>query len=265
MNVLVLTSCNRIKQTLLSLSLNAQTIKNPFSVVIVDNSTPDIDAHTQCNQHQSEDPYNVVKTYNYSNDVNLLYDAHKYFPNITEFKVIHTRPRLVKQRGDSTLLALGFMQAALMGNRHSDKQNYALKLTGSSILQFDLLSQLPNLLANHDVVTWHRAYIGGEERTTRVIGCRPEVLSGIFAREGWQEYVDDNTGILEQRFARIINRNISERINYTGNDENGILLEGGMAMQQEYGRERITRFIAEKNIDVSLTPYLKEFVNGGIW
>lgn len=265
MNVLILTSCNRIKQTLLSLSLNAQTIKQPFGVVIMDMSTPDAPMEQQCWQHQAEDPYNVVKLHNYCNDVNLLYSAHRYFPNVIDFKVIHSRPRLVKQRGDSTLMAMGFMQAALMGDRHLAKQNYALKLTGTAILKWDVLSELPNLLANHDVVTWHRAYIGGEERTTRIVGCRPEILSGIFAREGWLEYIDDSTGIMEQRFARIINRNIPDRINYTGNDENGLLLEGGMAMQQEYGRERISNFILENHIDTNRTPWLQEFQNGGIW
>lgn len=265
MNVLVLTSCNRIKQTLLSLSINAQTIKQPFGVVILDMSTPDIPADQQCMQHQSEDPYNVVKTYNYSNDVNMLYSAQMYFPNVIDFKVIHFRPRLVKQRGDSTLMAMGFMQAALMGDRHLQKQNYALKLTGTSILKWDVLSNLPSMLANHDIVTWHRAYIGGEERTTRIVGCRPDVMAGVIAREGWLEYVDDSTGVLEQRFARIINRTIPDRINYTGDDENGLLLEGGMAMQQEYGRERIMNFIHEKNIDTSRTPWLQEFAAGGIW
>jgi hypothetical protein len=264
-NILVLTSCNRIKQVLLSLSLNAQIIRGPFNVVIVDSSTPEILADNQCEQHQNEDPYNVVKPYNYCSDVNLLYNAHPYFPNIEEFKVIHTRPRLPKQRGDSTSLALGFMQAALMGNRHSPKQNYALKLTGTSILKYDILGELPTLLANHDVVTWHRANIGGEERSTRIIGCKPEILAGIFAREGWLEYVDDSTGILEQRYARIINRNIPDRINYTRNDEDGLLLEGGVAMQQGYGRSRITHFIQEHNIDTGKTPWLQEFVNGGIW
>ena len=79
MNILLLTSCNRIKQTLLSLSLNVQTIKEPFSIIIVDSSTPGISASQMCTQHQNEDPYNVVKPHNYCSDINLLYDAQKYF------------------------------------------------------------------------------------------------------------------------------------------------------------------------------------------
>jgi hypothetical protein len=54
-NVLVLTSCNRIKQVLLSLSLNSQIIREPFSVVIVDSSTPEMLADKQCEQHQNEE------------------------------------------------------------------------------------------------------------------------------------------------------------------------------------------------------------------
>lgn len=265
MNVLILTSCNRIKQTLLSLSLNAQTIKQPFSVVIMDMSTPNVPADVQCHQHELEDVYNVVKTYNYCNDVNLFHTAKVYFPNVIDFKVIHFSPRLLKQRGDSTLMAMGFMQASLMGDRHLDKQNYALKLTGTSILKWDILSALPNLLANHDAVTWHRANIGGEERSTRIVGCRPDVVAGVIAKEGWKEYVDDDLGILEQRFARILNRHIPDRINYTGNDESGLLLEGGMAMQQEHGRQKISNFIQENRIDTSRTPWLQEFMAGGIW
>ena len=64
MNILMLTSCNRIKQVLLSLSLNAQIIKNNFAVVIIDSSTPNIGAEQACEMHQIEDPYNVVKPNN---------------------------------------------------------------------------------------------------------------------------------------------------------------------------------------------------------
>jgi hypothetical protein len=265
MNIILLTSCNRIKQVLLSLSINAQIIKEKFSVVIVDSSTPDIDAETACSQHQGEDAYNVVKPYNYSSDVNLLYEAHKHFPQIEQFKVIHFNPRLVKQRGEATSVALGLTQAALMGDRNIDSQNYCLKLTGTSILKYDILSELPVYLSEKDVLTWHRANIGGYERSTRIFGCRPDVLSSHIVKEGWSNWCDDTTGVFEQRFAKFIERTIADRVNYTGNDENGLLLEGGMAMQQLYGRERIEKFIKDENINTDATPYLKEFVNGGIW
>jgi hypothetical protein len=50
-----MTSCNRIKQVLVSLSLNLQLISGPFSVVIVDNSTPELEANDQREQHQNEE------------------------------------------------------------------------------------------------------------------------------------------------------------------------------------------------------------------
>jgi hypothetical protein len=265
-NIILLTSCNRIKQVLLSLSLNAQTIKEKFSVVIVDSSTPELDAEKACSQHQSEDPYNVVKPYNYSSDINLLYEAHKNFPQIEQFKVIHFNPRLSKQRGEATSVALGLTQAALMGNRNIDKQNYCLKLTGTSILKFDVLSKLPTDLHNKDVITWHRSNIGGYERSTRIFGCKPDIVSSHIVKEGWGDWCDDTTGIFEQRFAKFIERTIgNDRIYYTGHDENLFLLEGGVAMQQSYGRNRILDFIKENNINTNATPYLKEFMDGGIW
>jgi len=264
MNILLLTSCNRIKQTLLSLSLNAQTIKGPFSVIIVDSSTEGVEPIYACNQHQGEDPYNTVKPHNYCSDVSLLYDFEKYI-SAEQFKVIHTSPRLVKQRGEATLVALGLTQAALMGERHYGKENYCLKLTGTSILKYDLLSELPNYLENAGVVTWHRANIGGYERSTRIFGCRPDEMIGHIAKEGWSSWCDDTTGVFEQRFANIIERVMPERVNYTNNDENGLLLEGGMAMQDSYGRERITQFIKENNINTYATPYLRQFMDGNIW
>ena len=63
-------------------------------------------------------------------DINLLYDAHKYFPQIEQFKIIHFQPRLGKQRGEATSVALGLTQASLIGERNIDKQNFCLKLTG---------------------------------------------------------------------------------------------------------------------------------------
>lgn len=267
MNILLLTSCNRIKQVLLSLSINAQIIQEKFSVIIADNSTPNIPVEDMCLIHDWDDPYNVVKPYNYCSDVNLLYSAQEYFPHIEEFKIIHTTPRLTKQRGESTLIGLGMMQASLIGNRsQQDSQNFCLKLTGTSILREDILSSLPHILERHSVVTWHRANIGGYERSTRIFGCRPEEMSRIIAKQGWREWCDDDpAGILEQRFARIISNEIPEQVFYTGLDESNYLLEGGCALPQSTGRQIIQKFIEERGIDTNRTPWLQEFVQGGIW
>ena len=85
-------------------------------------------------------------------------------------------------------------------------------------------------------------------------------------KDGWRNWCDDDpSGVFEQRFARMIERTLPDRVNYTGNDENEQLLEGGLAMQDSYGRERITQFIENNNIDVNATPYLKMFMEGEIW
>ena len=269
MNILLLTSCNRIKQVLLSLSINAQIIEDKFSVVIVDSSTPDLKSEIACKIHDDDDPYNLVKPHNYCNDVNLLYHAQKWFPkwfkNIEEFKVIHYSPRLLKQMGDSTSTAIGLTQAALIGNRRTGKQNYCLKLTGTSILTYDVVSQLPHLLKEKDILTWHRANIGGEQRSTRIFGSKPDILVPYILKEGWGEWCDDKDGIFEERFAKIINKYLSDRINYTQNDEVGILLEGGSAMKDEYARKRIESFIELNKINSNATPYLRQFNNGEIW
>lgn len=266
MNILLLTSCNRIKQVLLSLSINAQIIKEKFSVVIVDSSTPEIDVEQACTIHQGEDPYNVVKPYNYCSDVQLLYEASRWFPEIEQFKVIHFSPRLTKQRGEATSVALGLTQAAIMGDRGKNKQNYCLKLTGTSILMQDLLSNLPEKLVDKDVITWHRANIGGYERSTRIFGCKPEAIVSHIVKEGWSDWCDDASGIFEQRFARFVERTLgSEKINYTTKSEDGFLLEGGGAMQQQHGRKKIENFIQENSINIEATPYLKEFAEGKIW
>jgi len=265
MNILLLTSCNRIKQILLSLSINAQIIKEKFNVVIVDSSTPYHKAEEMCEVHDNEDPYNFVKPYNYCSDISLLHNAHSYFPNIEQFKVIHVFPRLNKQRGESNSIALGLVQASLMGNiRKQGEENYCLKVTGTSILKYDIISELPSLLNEKDLITWHRANIGGSQRSTRLFGCRPKPISKLILNYGWDHFIDD-IDFMEEKLAKISQEIPENRLNYTGTDECGILLEGGMGLTKEQGRVKIQQFIEENNINTDATPYLQEFINGGIW
>lgn len=265
MNVLLVTSCNRIKQVLLSLSINSQIIKNKFSVIIVDNSTPGRRADEICSEHDSEDPYNFVKPYNYCSDVNLLYEASRFFPNIENFHVIHTSPRMYKQRGESNLISLGLLQASLTGiPRFQNIKNYCLKITGTSILTRDIVSDLPILLQNKDFVTWHRTNIGGSQRSSRIFACNPVPTCKIILDLGWDKFIDDIC-FMEDKIAQIANTFPEDQLFYTGLDETDVLLEGGMGLLKENGRETIEKFIREKNIDVHATPYLEEFVNGGIW
>jgi hypothetical protein len=266
--VLLITSCNRIKQVLLALSINEQIIKRKFSVIIMDTSTPDDDPKHIINKLQAEDPYNKVKSNNYCSDINLLYKAHASFKNIEEFKVIHYSPRLSKQQGEATLVGLGLMQASLMGDRLKDKEVFCLKLSGTSILKHDVLSALPEMLADKDIVTWHRSNIGGYERSTRIFGCRPEKLVGVIAEQGWKQWCDDRSGALEYKLAYMIDKNFSDRVNYTEKDDQSILLEGAADLQWSFkdkSRKMILEFIEKNNINVNATPYLQEFMSGGIY
>jgi hypothetical protein len=268
MNILLLTSCNRIKQTLFALSLNCQTIKNQFSIVIVDNSTPKKDK-SFWNQHQADDPYNVVKENNYCSDINLLYEAQdtfkEHYPHIEDFKVIHSSPRLVKQPGEATLISLGLSQAALMGFRYKgNEKNFCLKINGVSILKWDIITKLPELLNDCGVLTYHRANIGGWERSTRVFACRPEELNPVLLREGWYNWCDDNSGVTEQRLPRILDRNIPDRTKFAEAGDDSVLLEGGGAFNPLEARQKITDFIERMQITTD-KPYIDEFVKGGIW
>jgi len=281
-NVLVLTSCNRIKQVLLALSLNAQTIKDKFSVVICDNSTPGVPAEEAVKIHESTDPYNLVKPHNYCSDISLLQTAHKYFPNIEEFRVLHMSPCLKKQQGEAALTALGFMLASLLGKRverstgkgeklyrDHDTQNFALKLTGVAPLKRDILSELPEILAHKKVITWHRTC--SPMMSTRIMGGRPEVLSKLFAEAGWHDWMDDRIfsedrdDVIEQRYATLLNKHVEGGfVHYTGEDEWPYLLVDP-EWSDEIVRERIHTHIKTNNMDTSETPWLKEFMDGGIY
>lgn len=268
MNILLLTSCNRIKQTLFALSLNAQTIKEKFSVIISDNSTNYKDSGI-CDLHQAEDPYNVVKPYNYCSDISLLHEAQdmfkSYYPHIEDFKVIHSSPRLTKQVGEATLISLGLSQAALMGSRqHGLEKNFCMKINGVSILKWDVVSKLPELLENSGVLTYHRANIGGYERSTRVFACRPEELNATLIKEGWYNWCDDNSGVIEQRFPKILERGMPDRTKFAEAGDDSVLLEGAGAFNPLQAREKITNFINTNGIDTSY-PYIKEFMEGQIW
>jgi len=62
--ILLLTSCNRIKQVMLALTINSFVIKKPFHVIIADSSTPEILIENGVNMHNNE-PYNHINLNNY--------------------------------------------------------------------------------------------------------------------------------------------------------------------------------------------------------
>ena len=185
-------------------------------------------------------------------------------------------------------MALGFMQASLLGCRDGrttgtgqrkghvlkgpHQQNYALKISGVSVLREDVLGMMPEMLKTQKFVTWHRMNIGGEQRSTRIIGCKPEYMTELLAHAGYHNYIDDmmqyedHGSVIELRLAKLLERCVElGQVNYTGLDECGVLLDNGVGWTDDVARTEIEKFIKEKNINTEKTPWLQEFMDGGIY
>lgn len=263
-NVLVLTSCNRVKQVLFALTINSYIIKEKFSVVIADSSTPHLGPESGFKMHNSDDPYNLINTSNYCSDLSLFDQYIKLLPNVKDYKLIHVSPRMTKQVGDATLTALGMAQAALTGGYKVKKSPLAMKITGVCVMYYDLLSQLPELLKNKDALTFHRTNIGGNQRSTRIFACRPDVVVPLMMKFGWNRWVSETAGYFEDKFADMLNENIPDRINYMGTDEQGILVDGGTGIRPEDLRPKLLEHIIKSRIPTD-NPLIREFIEGGIW
>ena len=279
-NVLVVTCCNRVKQTLLALSLNAQTIKDPFSVIICDSSTQGVPTEEAVGMCAAINPYNKVKESNYCSDVNLLRTAHQYFPNIEEFKVIHESPNIEQQAGDAFLMGLGFMQASLLGPRDDSGSNYVMKVSTASVLRRDIFKELPQLLLNKKFITWNYGP-DPEWRSTRVMGGKPEAFVKLMAEAEYNEWTQGcgpypssphfpsempHPGAhLEMRYGHLLNKYIDPaQIHAAEGGEPSILVDGGGLSDEDF-RRNVEHFIKETNIDTGATPWLQEFTEGGIF
>jgi hypothetical protein len=259
--ILLITSCNRIKQTILAITINSYIIKDKFHLIIADSSTPGLSAEDGLIMHNKE-PYNHITKESYCSNLNLFDEYIKLLPNITSYKVIHVSPRLEKAQGDASLITIGLAQASLIGSIGA-QENYCLKLTGVSILNEDILSDLDKNLKDKDVLAFHRSHFGHGEYSTRVFGCRPNTLGPALQKAGWRKWVNPQAGDTEFRFADIINEFIpSDRILYTGKDESCLLDNGGSDKIE--AREKIKNQISKNNIPLS-NPIIKEFMDGGIW
>jgi len=251
--ILLLTSCNRIKQVILGLTINSYIIKEPFHLVIADSSTPTLSLEDGVNSHNKE-PYNHVTQKNYCSDIFLFEKYINFLPNVISYKMIHVSPRIEKVQGDASLITIGLAQASLIGDIKT-KENFCLKLTGVAILRDDILSNLDSVLANKDVLTYHRSHFGHGEYSSRVFGCRPEVVSSITQKAGWLNWVNPRAGDTEFRLADIINNYIpADRILYTKKDESCLI---------ENRRDEITKTIINNKIPLD-NPIIKEFMDGGI-
>jgi hypothetical protein len=259
--ILLVTSCNRIKQTILAITINSYIIKDKFHLIIADSSTPGLSVGDALVMHNKE-PYNHITEESYCSDLNLFDEYLRLLPNIISYKVIQVSPRLEKAQGDASLITIGLAQASLIGSNEA-QENYCIKLTGVSILSEDILSDLDKTLKDKDVLTFHRSHFGHGEYSTRVFGCRPNTLGQVLQKAGWRKWVNPQAGDTEFRFADIINEGIpQDRILYTGKDESCLLDNGGSSKIDT--REKIKNQIDNNNIPLE-NPIIREFMEGGIW
>lgn len=262
--ILLLTSCNRIKQTVFALIVNSYIIGKKFSVIVSDGSTTQLLEEDALEMHKQTDTYNYVSKFNYCSDITLFERHIKLIPNITDYKILHVRPRMDKEQGEMNLIALGLSQASIMGNSIAGKTNVCLKLSGVEIMNYNLLADLPNLLKDCDVLTYQ---FNNNDYSTRIFGCRPEILSKLIMDEGWHGWIDKRFKFVEEKFSTLINKRIQpNRINKLGKGENHICLigTGGGGKLRDEARQRITTIIKDKNIPTD-NPIIKEFLEGGIW
>lgn len=253
MNVLLVTSCNRIKQVILATTINALLIKEQFHLVVVDNSTTTIPVEAGALLH-AQQAYNHITQANYCADISL-FDKHlSLLPNVSEYKLIHVSPRLDKQEGEASLITLGLAQAAILKDA-----DFCLKLSGVAILRQEIFKELPGLLEQFDVVASHRSYFNQGELATRWFGCRPAAMLVVMAEAGWSTWVNKHHDVdLEHKFAKLAR---TLRLNYLLLGEHCLLDEGkGWAPQ----RKAISHLLATAQLPTNL-PIIQEFLDGGIY
>jgi hypothetical protein len=235
MNTLVLTSCNRIEQVLLSIAVNKDVIKEPFNLIVVDCSTPHLSAKDAIAMHCSDDPHNLVDYESYSPNYELLEPYIKTIEKIKSYKVIHISPRMNKQVGDAYLSAIGLMGACLMGSK------YVLKLTGVCQLKYDVFSNFQDQLISSDVISWKRSSFH-DQLSTRIFLGESTNLSIALLKAGYNEWVLDYD-FLEFKFRKVIK---DLRHFHTDLDEANVLIDGGFG--KKYTKETIALNLKKYNI-----------------
>ena len=250
-NCLIMTSCNRVEQCLLALAVNSRIIEKPFNLVIADCSTPELDISEGVRLHNGDDPYNQIKDHNYNPDWSLFNKWIPTFPNINKYEIIHVSPRLPKQRGEATLMALGSMTGTMMGSR------YGLKLTGVCHLKQDWVTNLSNLVEEYDITTIKRG--SGNESSTRVTAFQNDKFSEMLSIEGYAKWIDEYD-FIERKLDKICDR--YNRKKFDG-DERSFIVDEGLGRHDH--REIITANLEKHNLLDCDDYFIQKFINGEIW
>jgi hypothetical protein len=261
-NSLVLTSCNRIDQVCLAIAINKEIIKEDFNLVIADCSTPELDINAGLALHELDPQYDAnyvptVTNLNYSPNWHIIEDYVKDIKKIKNYRMIHISPKLSKQVGEATLISHGLNSATLMGSK------YAVKLSGTCILKYDIMEVLPRLLGKCYLATWEKKVMPGVS-STRVFACKPQEVSKAITSGGWYEFADDYNWI-ENRFEKIVKKYMSTSyVNNTAFVEDEIIVDGG-DMPNVKQRALILSNLQKHNLMDSDDIWIKKFLNGEIW
>ena len=270
--VLIMTSCNRIKQTLLALTVDSYVINKPFHAVISDGSSfgKTWEQEKQCHQYWNDEIFEK----NYCSDITLFNDYLASLPNIISYRVIHSSPKIPKQIGEATLLNLGIAQASTL-----TKDPICIKTNGVVMLKYDLFEDVESMLKlnNKDVYVFGRTN-AMDQISTRVFGFRGNSLSQAIIKsswDGWYEYESaelENSGVIsnwmEFKMRDTLQNHLGfDKVYHTEKDESGVLLDRGSV--HNYKNILEYRSIIESHIDAYKIPkdnsLIKEFLEGGIW
>ena len=251
-NALIITSCNRVDQICLALSVNSRIINYPFTLIVVDSSTPHLDANGAIMMHKGDDPYNLINDSNYNPNWELIEKHIKTLPNIKNYRVIHQSPRQEKQVGEAELMSLGIISASMLGCK------YGIKLTGVCHLK---RNPFDDKLDEESVYTWKRTSYG--HKSTRVVMFRPDEFGALLSQQGWSEWVY-TYDFIERKLEKIINKNLPiNKIKHFDLDERDIIVDEGVGRNDHRGI--ITNNLIKHNLLDCNDKYIQSFLQGNIW
>ena len=230
--ILLLTSCNRIKQTIFALTVNSYVIRKPFHLIVSDGSTYNSNWEEQKNIHNYW--HDEIFEKNYCSDIKLFEPYIKLLPNIISYKIIHSYPKMPKQVGESSLLNLGISQATTLIN-----DSVCIKINGVVMLKFDLFEDVENVFTKEK----KELYLFGrtnamDQISTRVFGFVPTTLSQAIAKSSWagwyeyeakqKEFSGEISNWMEFKMKDTVNQYIdTNSIHHTHQDETSVLLDEG--------------------------------------
>jgi hypothetical protein len=181
-----------------------------------------------------------------------MFDEHiKTLPNIKDYKVIHLTPRLPKQRGEATLMALGSMMASMMGSK------YGLKLTGVCHLKQDHLSNIKEVVGDSDFTYIKRS--SSNQPSTRVLPINNDKFTEILGKEGYSEWIDEYD-FIERRLDKIGKKH---NMNKWEGDERQWIVDEGIGRHDH--REIIMANILKHDLQNTNDKYINKFLEGNIW